>query len=352
MSRVGNSFAPCAIIPHVLANTLMMRRLTSEHSIAIAVMPSALLLMLHQRLHATGPKAEGQCVWAGAPSTISSTCRTSSISTSSTTPVYFAYKAECQSHITSCATSSATVWIVLVSRLQACHTTVRTTTTTNQASRDAWGGVGVSTPRAGHITNAASTSQAIRTGLHIFGGAASWGNSRKHTHLQVQTPCSILHYIATPPRSSQRLSPRNARIWPQGIGTAMALRVATSNNNNPVQVEYIATQDDADGGACEVRVNDAINLNTAVASHFSQLTQEQTDVEPARLSIGDRERALDRLVNDWWLLRDDAGMLSIGVRGPCMAQCAEEAALVRASCGCVERSLACHPLLPSCLANP
>lgn len=81
-----------------------------------------------------------------------------------------------------------------------------------------------------------------------------------------------------------------------------------------VQVEFIATQDDADEGVCEVRLNDAINLNTSVASHFSQLTQEQPAVEPARLNVGDRESAIDRLVSDRWLLRDDADMLSIGVR--------------------------------------
>eukprot|EP00892_Ulva_mutabilis_P001033 jgi/Ulvmu1/10930/UM007_0109.1 len=77
-------------------------------------------------------------------------------------------------------------------------------------------------------------------------------------------------------------------------------------------VEHIATQDDAEDGMCSVRMNDALNLNTAGASAMTQEAAAAEAAEPARLNIGGRETAIERLVSDWWLLEDDKGRLSIG----------------------------------------
>lgn len=84
----------------------------------------------------------------------------------------------------------------------------------------------------------------------------------------------------------------------------------------PFQVETIATQEDAEEGVCSLRMNDALNLHTGGAAALSQLTEEQQNAEAVRLSIADKEDTIERLVQDWWLLADDAGLLAIGVRVP------------------------------------
>jgi hypothetical protein len=83
---------------------------------------------------------------------------------------------------------------------------------------------------------------------------------------------------------------------------------------NLLQVERIAAQVPENPGACALRVNEALSLDLGGACGMSQVPTEVLEGLSIRMTISEKEETLKQLQQDMWLLQDDQGLLSIGVR--------------------------------------
>jgi hypothetical protein len=82
-----------------------------------------------------------------------------------------------------------------------------------------------------------------------------------------------------------------------------------------VQLERIAMSPSDDAGVCSISSTDAMNLDITGQTQMTQLTQEQLEGIPIKLNMGDKERTLEKLIDDKWLLGNaDTGHIAIGVR--------------------------------------
>ena len=81
-----------------------------------------------------------------------------------------------------------------------------------------------------------------------------------------------------------------------------------------VQVQSIAMTEGNPPGVCSISSREALNIDIRGATQMTQLTQEQLDAASLKLTVGQKEKALQRLQADMWLGKDDDGNVTLGVR--------------------------------------
>lgn len=90
-----------------------------------------------------------------------------------------------------------------------------------------------------------------------------------------------------------------------------------------VQLERIAMSPAEEPGVCSITTNSALNIDIAMATQMTQITQEQ--LQGVRLTISEKEKTLYQLQDEMWIGESEDGTrVTIGVCPVCtqiIAQC-------------------------------